>query len=185
MKARQILAAMSRTGVAAVAATALALVAKPGLHAQEPEEDAQQELIAELQQVNQELAGIRERAMQQDAGLRQEQAAAEEKVISAMKEIDPETERKLDRIQEVQGELRSAQQEGDQEKLGSLLQEQRQIQQALERAQTRALEEEEVAAAVEAFRVSLVAAMNEVDPKTDRLLQRQRELQAELMGPGG
>lgn len=172
--------------MAGLVAVALAFLAVPGLDAQEPEEsgeEGRQELMAELQQVNQELVGIRQRAMQ-DPELQQEQAATEEKVIAAMTEVDPEAQQKLDRIQQLQGELQTAQQEGDQEKMGSLLQERRQLEQSLQQAQAQAMEQQEVAAAVESFRQSLVAAMKEVDPKAEQLLQRQEELQAELMDPG-
>lgn len=170
--------------IAGLAAIALAFLAAPGLDAQEPEDEERQELTAELQQVAQQLVGIQQRAMQ-DPELQEEQAATEEKVIAAMTELDPEAQEKLDRMGELQGELRTAQEESDQQEIGSLLQEQRQLQQSLQQTQARAVQQEEVAASIESFRESLLAAMVEVDPQAEELLQRQEELQAELMPPRG
>lgn len=170
--------------VAGLAAVAFAFLAAPGLDGQEAEDGERQELTSELQQVNRQLAGIQQRAMQ-DPELQQEQADTEETVIAAMTELDPEAQEKIDRIEELQGEVRAAQEEGDQQEIGSLLQEQRQLQQSLQQTQARAMRQEDVAASIESFRESLVAAMMEVDPQTEELLERQEELQAELTPPPG
>lgn len=175
---------MNTGRIAGLAAVALAFLAAPGLHAQEPEDEERQELTAELQQVAQQLAGIQQRAMQ-DPELQEVQAATEETVIAAMTELDPEAQEKIDRMEELQGDLQTAQEEGDQQEIGSLLQEQRQLQQSLQQTQVRAMQQEEVAASIESFRESLLAAMMEVDPAAAELLQRQEELQTELTPPPG
>lgn len=170
--------------IAGLVAAVLAFLAVPGLDAQAPEAEGQQELMTELRQVNQQLAGIEQQAMQ-DPELQEQRAATEATVIAAMTELDPETEQKLDRMGDLQSELQTAQQEGDQEEMGSLLQEQRQLEQSLQQTQAQALEKEEVAASLESFRESLVSAMIEIDPTAEQLLERQEELQTELTPPPG
>lgn len=170
--------------IAGSAAVALALLAVPGLDAQEPQDEERQELTAELQQVSQRLAGIQQQAMQ-DQELQQQQAATQETVITAMIDLDPEAQENIERMEELQGDLQTAQEEADQERIGSILQEQRQLQQSLQQTQAQAMQQEEVVASIESFRESLVAAMVEIDPEAEELLQRQEELQTELSPPRG
>lgn len=169
----------------AALATTLVLASVPApLLAQEQEggeaqPEESQSHVAELQQIQGQLMQIRERAME-DQKLQEQQAELQRTITSTMKEIDPEVETKMARVNEIQQEMREAQQAGEQETVGELMQEAQSIQQELTQTQQEAMGREDVEQAVDQFREQLFDKMREVDPEADGLIERAQELTAQL-----
>lgn len=176
----------NRTLMLAAAASMAALVAlsvaPAPLQAQgqgEAEATGNQDLMAELQEIQGRLTEIRQEAMQ-DPKLRERQTKVQEKITSAMTEIDPEAERKLARVGQIQQEMQTAQEEGEQEKVGSLIQEAQQLQLELQRTQSEAMARDGVQQAVEEFRDVLFDKMREIDPEAAGLIERAEEITVQL-----
>ena len=170
------------TLVAALAATAVPAT----LHAQDEGDAAAeqgQNLVAELQQIQGQLMQIREKAME-DPNLQERQAVLQDRITSAMKDADPEVEAKMERVNEIQQEMREAQQAGEQEQVGTLMQEAQRLQQELQQTQSRVMQQEGVEKAVDEFREQLFDRMREIDPEADGLIERAQEIQAELQEQG-
>lgn len=171
------------TAAARVAfAATLVLVGAPILHAQEEGGSEEQSPRAELQQVQRQLMSIRQQALQEKPELQEEQQALQETIVAAMRDVDPEADQKTERMNEIQSEMQAAQQDGDQETAQELLMEMQQIQQQLQQIQSQAMQKPEVQEAYTAFRDELYAAMREVDPQAEELMNRAQELRAQIQG---
>jgi hypothetical protein len=166
---------------AIVTAAAAAVLIPAGAQAQQPQlPDSLIPLVQELQQLQQELTGIQQRAMAADTGLQQEQVAVQQAVERTVLEVDPAIAQQLERLEGMEGEFRAAQEAEDTERMQALMQEAQQIQARVQHAQAQALERPEVAERVAAFREKLVARMATVEPRTPELMNRMEELLARL-----
>lgn len=178
----------AKLGVAALAALLAAADSPSDLVAQQQEQEAEaasrQELVAEVQEIQGQLMELREEAMK-DEKLQREEAELQQTVTAAMREIDPRVEEKLARSSEIQQEMRTAQEEGDQQKVGALIQEAQAIETDLRAAQERVMAHQEVQEAVESFREGLFDRMRELDPEADGLIRRAEELTQKLQAEQG
>lgn len=139
----------------------------------------QMALMAELRSIDETLQPIRERALQ-DPEVQAQRNRLVEHVQEAMSEIDPETTGNMARFDSLRVEFGAAQRAGEQERLQGLATELRSLQASLQRTQGAALEQEDVAEALDAFREDLHDQMRQIDPQADSLLDRADELRDRL-----
>jgi DNA-binding transcriptional regulator YbjK len=145
----------------------------------DPEQQQVQDWLAELQQIQQRLAPLQARALE-DPEIQASHQALEEMVRSALREEHPQFEEHIERIEALEQEAREAQQAGDEQRLQELAGEHQQIQAELMGMQAQVLERPEVAARVEQFDTALRSHMAELDPEAPAMLERYEELQARL-----
>lgn len=138
--------------------------------------DSVQRLLAEFQQVQQRLGAIQEKALEANPVLAERQDSVRDVVESVMVEMNPALEARIDRLDEIEDSATVAREASDTARVMELLGEARQIQSNLQQSQTRAMQRDSVAREVQGFRERLLTAMREVDPETDRLLKRLREV---------
>jgi hypothetical protein len=141
---------------------------------------AAQQWMAELQQIQSRLQAAHNRAMQ-DPTLIAEQEALMREVKAAMQRADPGLDALAARVDRMRAEAQSAQQRGDRTRLAQLNQQLVPIQQRFLRAQEQAMQQPSVRRLAAPLEQHLHARMLQVEPDTDRLLARGRELQGRLM----
>jgi len=136
-------------------------------------------LRAEYQTIQQRLNGLQQRALQ-DSVLQADYAALESLIEKGMGNADPQLGEHRDRLGAIQQEMGMAQQEGDQEKFRTLLDEGNTIQSGLMKVQQETLEREDVKTAMDAFRERLVDRMKELDPEAAALMDRANGIAEQL-----
>lgn len=139
--------------------------------------------MAEFRQIQQQLSALQQQAMQ-DSALRQRMQRVRALLEQTMREMNPQTARRLDRMDSLSDEFRSARTEGDTARLQQLMQQLRRLERGLQSAQSEAMQKEEVAAAIDTFQQKLQARMEELGP-ADSLRSRAESLRAEMQGGGG
>lgn len=160
---------------------ALTLVAAGPALAQQPEvTPEQQAMLQEFQQLQQRVAMVEQQAMQQNPELQEELANAQGAVIAAMIELRPETRDHLERLETLEGEIRSAQQAQDGERMQSLMLEAVSLTEQLNDAQAEAMEREDVAARLDAFQDHLLSRMVAIEPETEAMIARMQEIAQQL-----
>ena len=154
--------------------------------------DSVRELMTEFQRTQQVLDSIQTRAVESNPELATQQQELQQTVQDAMIEMHPDLEPKMERMEEIQGQIQQAQQNQNRQKVQELVTEVRGIRQELQSAQAEAMEQEHVSQAIDEFRDDLMAAMTEVDPQVeqklsrlDELAERLRAIQMQGSGPGG
>lgn len=138
-----------------------------------------QELMAELQRIQQELAEIQERALE-DPELRSDRESLERQLDQEMEALDPEAPTKQARQEELATEFEAAREAGEEEAARELAMETQELQADLQRTRQAALQTEEMTAAIQSFQEEMLVAMNEVDPRTDSLVTRAEAIVAFL-----
>lgn len=138
-----------------------------------------QQLMTELQSIQAELESIRQRAMQ-SPDLQAERDSLAGQLETEMEELDPETAPMRERQQEIVTEAEAARAAGEEETVQELAAENREIQASLQETQQAVMETPTMSAAVDSFRLGMIAAMNEVDPRTDSLVARAQAIVAFL-----
>jgi hypothetical protein len=133
----------------------------------------------ELVQIQQRLVAAEQEAMK-DPALKALQADLQQQIEREMAEVEPTYEAKIERIDEIRTRLDQSQQAGDQAAVEQLITEGTKLQRELEAAQGKVLEDEQVAAKVAQFEEKLHAQMLEVEPETDKLVERANALVAKL-----
>jgi hypothetical protein len=174
--------------VAAVAALVPAVaVAQQPAPAPQPSPEVQ-EWIAEMQQLEQQLAPVQAEALQ-DPEIQQAQTELNQALVAAMMEGGAEVQADLRRVETIQPELQAAQESGDQEQLGRLVHEAQALQERLGQAQFMALQDPALAAQAERFQTQLRTRMSEIEPRSEAMLDRLAALQQQVIaamqeGPG-
>jgi hypothetical protein len=102
-----------------------------------------------------------------------------------MERIDPAMDERMARIEALESEAASAQQQGDGQKLQQLMVEAQQIQFHFMSVQQQALEKPQIATRVADFQTRLERRMLEVNPQAQNLINRFRELEEKLAGVMG
>jgi chromosome segregation ATPase len=148
-----------------------------GVHADRDPEAMQQQLsmVTELQSIDQVLSPLRTQALE-DPEIQAEQARVVKQVEEAMESISPGILEKQTRFETLRAEYGAAQQAGDQERVQSLTPELQTLQMSLQQTQTQAIEQEDVASALTAFRENMFDRMRALDPAADSLLTRAQDL---------
>ena len=165
--------------MAAFAAPAV-LTAQSGAEAQTPA--AQQELDAiflEFQQLHMRLQDIQNRALQ-DPQLNATQEQIGNDIRAAMEVRDPTMPERLARMNTLETEAHAAQQSGDSARLQELVDEAMTIEEHLISLQQAVMQEPAMAARIAEFQAQLERKMSEVDPETQQLIARFRELESRL-----
>jgi chaperonin cofactor prefoldin len=150
------------------------------LAAQAPEVPPQvQQWLAEMQQIQAQLEPVHEEAMQ-DTALQRRYDEVNAAVLAAMVAADPETEARLERVQQIMAEAAAAQQAGDTDRIAVLAPEAQEIQARLQATQQAAMEQPPVSEQLTAYRTALHARMTAIDPEAGPLLRRIEELDAQI-----
>ncbi|HEX8242317.1 MAG TPA: hypothetical protein VF541_02430 [Longimicrobium sp.] len=136
--------------------------------------------MGELQQIQARLQAAHNRVLQ-DAQLRTQQEALMADVKTAMQRVDPGLDAMAARVQSMQTEAAAAMQRGDRVRLQQLNAQLVPIQQRFIRAQQQVMQQPAIRQRAAALEQRLHARMLQVEPETDRLLARGRELQGRLM----
>lgn len=136
-----------------------------------PEEG--QYIIAELRLIENQTAVLEQWAMERHPELKGQGEKAQALLDEAMRDEDPESTKKL-------GEYRAALQSGDEERIEEFRSGNRAWVEKILEAEGKALEREEVVAALKNFEKSLFEAMVEINPHTPQILQRAKTLSAHL-----
>lgn len=139
--------------------------------------------MAEFQQVQRQLSSLQQRALQ-DSALQQRMERVRALLERTMREMNPQTARRLDRMDSLSDEFRSARAAGDTTRIRSLMQQLRRLERGLQSAQSQAMQTEEVAAAIDTFEQKLRARMQELGP-ADSLRSRAESLQAQIQSGSG
>jgi hypothetical protein len=174
--------------VRGAAATFMVLAAAGAASAQQPAPGMTEEVqgwVAEMQQLQQQLAPVQEQALQEPA-LQEQQQRVASTLRNAMIANDPAMAQLIDRMEALLLEAREAQAAGDHERIVALTAEAEEIQPRFASAQAEAMEQPEVAAEIEAFQANVHARMRQIDPDTgpllDRFLELDRRVTAALRG---
>lgn len=147
-----------------------------------------QQLQQDLRQVQKQLRGIRQKALQ-DSSIQEKRMALQETVRGAMAEIDPDLPTKEDTLNALQRRLRQAQQSQDTARLRSLMSRGRRVQQEVQKVRDSVLQRDSIANQLEQFREDLNDKMVEIDPGAEELIQRRdsimqqfRQMRQQMMG---
>ena len=160
----------------------------PSILDETPETAARNELIAEYRDLQQRLGQVQQEALA-DSALQQAYSVLETRIEEEMTAVDPDYLQKRDRMMELQQQMMAAQQSGDQQAMQTIGEEGNELTAQLELLQTKVIELDRVSADIAAFRISVEAKMQEIEPETPRLMARVVEiteaLQASASTPGG
>lgn len=130
----------------------------------------------ELQSLSGHLQRVHDRALQ-DPALRQARDRLMAAVQHAMDAADPELPRLAQRVSQIQEEMGQAQRGGDASRFQALEQERARIQARFIRVRSTVLRQPEIARQSRQYEEALRARMIQIEPLTDNLLARSRELQ--------
>lgn len=152
---------------------------RPQAMAETPQVDAEaRALIADLQQLQQRLIGLQQQALETNPELQEQAEQYRDELLAAMREEGFDPIQSLNHIELIQQQLRNKEL-NEQERVG-LLTEAQEAQEQVELAEAAALEQEEVAAAREEFMDAMLAAMRDIEPQTDELIERLDEKTSQL-----
>lgn len=143
------------------------------------EDATEQELLTELQGIQQELSMIQQQALQNPA-LQDDRDSLERQLEAEIRELDPEVEAKRERRDTIASEFETAREEGDEASAQELAAEGQRLQASLQQTRQRAMGTADMRAAIESFQEDMLAAMQEVDPRTDSLVARAEAIVAHL-----
>lgn len=145
----------------------------------------QRKILREYQEVNRQLQGIRQQALQ-DSALTVRRQKLTAYIRSEMKALDDSTAAQVERMMKLREDLQAAQQAQDTAGARSAVRELKKLQRATASARKEVMQRPEIQKRIKAFREALRAEMREVNPRADSLLRRADSLEAELRGgPGG
>ena len=135
----------------------------------------------ELQQIQARLQAAHNRVMQ-DAGVRGQQDAFMRDVKAALLRADPGLEGLTARVEAMQNQALAAQRRGDVAQLRQLNFEMVSIQQRFMRAQQQVMQQPALSQRARQLEQLLHTRMLQVEPETDRLIARGKDLQQRLIG---
>lgn len=134
---------------------------------------------SELRLIGERLQAAHTRAMQ-DPELRAAGEALARDIKTAMERADPELDRLATRARGMQEEMRAAEQRGDRTRLTTLMRELDGIQERFVRAQEAAMRSGDLLERNRRYEARLRARLVQIEPETDRLLERSRDLQSRI-----
>lgn len=138
------------------------------------------EMMAEMQRIQARLQAVHNQVMQ-DPALRTTQEAFMRDVKAAMLRVDPGLDALARRVEGMQQQVVAAQQRRDTRALQQLSTELAPIQQRFLRAQEQVMRQPAIATRARQIEAQLHTRMLRVEPETDHLLERGKQLQARLM----
>ena len=149
---------------------------------QQPGQDIQQELQqiqGQLQEVTQRLIAIQEQAFERD-DIVEARNEFQDLISEKMLEAAPELEEQIERQREITDELDEMDRTADAEEYQRLETEYQQVQQELAPVEQQLVQDQDLMESRDEFNTTLMAAMNEIDDATDRLLDEYEQLQQEF-----
>ncbi len=150
------------------------------------DQQAFEEARQTVMQLGQELTEIEEAAVEANPELQRKREELQDLLMETMAEQGAEPRARIDRLEELQPRLSGAGADGEERE--ALMREFRQEQEALMQAQNEALNVPEVREAQQELQEQTFAAMKEIDPETEELVERLREAQQraqQLQGGAG
>lgn len=183
---RSTLSALALAAVCTLSAPALA--AGPQGGAGSPQAQAQnnpqiqklKELRSEAQSLAQKLGKIRQQAIENNEALQTQQSEFRDDMKTAMKEDGYDPEGDYQRLMEIQQKLQQGGQGMEREQRKGLVQEFREKQMNLQRAEQKAMQDEGLQQQRQDLIEATQAAMKDQDPEADELMQRFEGLQQEI-----
>jgi chromosome segregation ATPase len=140
-----------------------------------PFDDPQTTLVSEYQQIQRRLGEIQRQAMQ-DSTLMASYKVLQDQIEAEMHNIDPDLTDKRDKLASLQEDMSQARQSGDQEAMLRINEEGSALQEELEELEMGVIDGEALSEEVQAFRDEIEAKMQEIDPETEQLIARAREI---------
>lgn len=171
----------ARWSVLGPLALLLAVTAPSALWAQG---GGQRQALMELRKVNKQLSEIRQQALQ-DSALQARRRELTGHIKSEMRALADSTASRVDRMDSLQSDLQTAQEEQDTAGAQTAVRELRKLQKALGPARKEVMKRPEVMKRVKSFQQAVRERMREINPKTDSLLKRAAEIRAQLQGGPG
>ncbi|HYW05702.1 MAG TPA: hypothetical protein VE913_02030 [Longimicrobium sp.] len=141
--------------------------------------DEARAMMTELQGISQRLQAAHSRAMQ-DPQLSSTQATLMRDIKTAMERQDPQLPQLAERVRVLEAEARAAQGRNDAARVQTLTREFATIRQRFMRAQQSVLQQPAIAQRARAFDARLHARLIQVEPQTDQLLARSKQLQERI-----
>lgn len=138
-------------------------------------------MMAEMRQLQKRLSSIQQQAMQ-DSALQAQMQDVQALIDSTIRAMSPQAAQQMEQLDSIRGQLQAAQSQGDTARLRSLIMEAQKLQKALQKVQSRAMQQEDVAAAIKSFQNALREQMRQVDPAADSLIERADSLQRQMQG---
>jgi hypothetical protein len=154
--------------------------ARAATSVQNREAGGAREWMSELQRIQGRLQAAHNRVMQ-DASMRSAQEGLMRDVKVAMLRIDPGLDALAHQVESMQTQAAAAQQRGDMRTLQQLNAQLAPIQQRFLRAQQQVMQQPGIVARARQLEQQLHQRMLQVEPETDRLLERGRVLQVQLV----
>jgi hypothetical protein len=154
-------------------------VAQQRAAAPTPAQQQAQGWYMELQGIQMQLAPAIAQAMR-DPKIQTAQRALGAQIQAALNKADPGLAALEPRMRAMETEAAKAQQAGDRAKLQKLMQDAAPIQQRLMRAQQAVFNQPAVVSKANAFESQLQAKLIQINPKNGPLIQRSKQLQAQL-----
>ncbi|CAN5662527.1 hypothetical protein BH23GEM11_BH23GEM11_02940 [soil metagenome] len=139
-----------------------------------------QEMIIELEETQEKLGELQDRALAGSESLQAEQVRIQGVVEAALRVVEPEYESLVTRFGELQQEAAAAQQAEDMAAFQAVMTEAERLQMRLQMAQAQAFERDEVDSAVTEYREQLLEEMERLDPEAPRMMERIEELAERL-----
>ena len=174
-------ALMTLLALLLVSSPAIAQTPAPGAA---PEPGSPDALMLEYQQVQARLGQLQVQVIQENVELEVWRSEIDEMVTAAMREINPDTEAHIARLDVLSQEAASAQQAQDATVIQTLMTEVMSLRSELDAAQTAAVQREDVQAEIQSFEAGLMAKVSEIDPEAMDLFARLEELEG-ILGAGG
>lgn len=138
-------------------------------------------MMAEMRKLQKRLSSIQKRAMQ-DSALQSRMQDVQALIDSTIRTMSPQAAQQMERLDSIRGQLQAAQSQGDTARLRSLIMEAQKLQKALQKVQSKAMQQEDVSAAIKSFQNALREQMRQVDPAADSLIDRADSLQRQMQG---
>lgn len=138
-------------------------------------------MMTEMRQLQKRLSSIQKQAMQ-DSALQSQMQEVQALIDSTIRAMSPQAAQQMERLDSIRGQLQAAQSQGDTARLRSLIMEAQKLQKALQKVQSKAMKQEDVAAAIKSFQNALREQMRQVDPTADSLIDRADSLQSQMQG---
>lgn len=138
-----------------------------------------EDLMREARRLHRRLEEIQRTALD-DPEITSAQEELGSQIKAAMERIDPTLERGMERLQAMAAEVAVAEQKGATKRVEELTAEAQEIEMQFQAARDRAFAAPEIAAGIERFQERLQARMLAIDPDTERLLSRLREVEERI-----
>ena len=138
--------------------------------------DSVQQMIQDFRGLQNRLASLQDSALQRSDQLQERQAEIQESIQTAITESNPELEEDIARMEELQQEMREAQQAQNRERMMQLSMEAGQIRSQLQSAQADVMERPAIQEDIESFQNELLDEMIAIEPQTEELIAQLESL---------